>query len=76
MQAGLMVPATEVHHIVPVETQHSVPDMERMMYNVSNLEPLCHDCHVRRHKELRSKSKDVIKERERVKLERFREKFC
>jgi hypothetical protein len=76
MERGLMVPAKEVHHKEPVEAQVTVPDMYRMMFNPANLEPLCHDCHVRRHKDLKSKSKEKMRERELMKLERFKDKFC
>jgi hypothetical protein len=65
-----------VHHIVPVETQHTLRDMETMMFSPTNLETLCHACHVERHRELRSKSKQTIKERERIKLQRFKDTFC
>jgi 5-methylcytosine-specific restriction endonuclease McrA len=67
--------AVEVHHVTPVEQALSVAEMQRLMFAPDNLVSLCHTCHVARHTAMKSKSKQVIRERERMKLERFRERF-
>lgn len=43
-QQGKVTPATEVHHIVPIRADWS----KRL--DASNLECLCHKCHMRAHK--------------------------
>lgn len=72
---GLLVPAVEVHHRIPVESAVSVSEMHRLMYDYNNLEALCHECHVKRHKDLKSHSRDAIRDRNDKKNERFRERF-
>ena len=47
------VPATQVHHIVPIEG-HVPAEMERLAYDKSNLMSLCAECHQRIHKEMHS----------------------
>lgn len=37
--------ATEVHHIVPVESGGSEEAMRALAYDYNNLMALCHDCH-------------------------------
>lgn len=53
---GVLTPATEVHHAVPVETARSAAEMARLAFEPLNLVSLCAACHTRRHKELRSHS--------------------
>lgn len=49
---GIMTPATEVHHIRPVEEAITYGDKIQRMYDPHNLQALCHDCHVKVHTEL------------------------
>lgn len=42
--------ATCVHHILPVESQVTPYEMERVAYDYTNLEALCDACHEERHK--------------------------
>lgn len=49
---GIMTPATEVHHIRPVEEAVTQADKMQRMYDPHNLQALCHDCHVRTHTEM------------------------
>lgn len=58
---GRTVPATEVHHIVPVESVSSVEQMRRMMFNPGNLESICHTCHVEIHRRMFSHTKESVK---------------
>ncbi len=46
---GELTPAREVHHRVPVESALTLAEKERLMFRESNLEALCHACHVERH---------------------------
>lgn len=42
---GLLTPATEVHHRVPVETALDFAAKARLMYDIGNLMALCRRCH-------------------------------
>ena len=37
--------ATEVHHIVPIESGHTREEMEALAYDENNLMALCSECH-------------------------------
>ena len=49
--------------------------MRRLMFNPGNLVALCHECHVLRHKELESHSRETAREREAAKVDAFARKF-
>jgi 5-methylcytosine-specific restriction endonuclease McrA len=51
--------ATEVHHIVPIETAHTREEMEALAYDENNLIALCSECHHEAHRRL---GKQHIKE--------------
>lgn len=46
--------ATEVHHVIPIETGATFAEMRRLAYAPLNLVSLCPDCHRQRHRDLRS----------------------
>lgn len=46
-------------------------EMERLAYDVNNIELLCIGCHIRAHKELRSHEGDTIQERKQLKRRSF-----
>ena len=50
--AGKVTPATEVHHVRPVESAPTFADRERLAYDWDNLQSLCHACHKAAHKAL------------------------
>lgn len=52
LQEQYVTPATEVHHIHPVEYGINLAQKERLMFSPTNLVALCHRCHVRIHTEL------------------------
>lgn len=60
---GLITPATEVHHLSPVEEAINYADKVQRMYDRSNLRALCHDCHTRRHTEMGRSGKAAAKRR-------------
>lgn len=66
---GRITPATEVHHVVPVEDGLSANDKRRLMFDYHNLRSLCHACHVLTHTEMgrsgRPHAKRVQEERAR-----------
>lgn len=67
--------ASEVHHIVPVETAVTPQDMERLMFDYFNLRALCHDCHVKTHVEMGRSGKPYAERKRKSDLELFRQKF-
>lgn len=76
LQQGKTTPATEVHHIQPLENYINTPErMKALAYDPSNLQALCHACHVQVHIELKSKSKKAAKERNKQLTELFVKKF-
>ncbi|WP_455671686.1 HNH endonuclease [Phocaeicola sp.] len=72
---GKSTPATEVHHIVFVESVPTAVAMERLMFSYSNLKSLCHSCHAEIHRLAFSQSKESIQANNRRATERFTDKF-
>lgn len=68
---GRVTGACEVHHAVPVESARDADEARRLMFSPANLVPLCHACHVREHREMKSHSKATARERARLGLEDF-----
>ena len=71
--------ATEVHHIVPIETATSREGMEALAYDPGNLRSLCHDCHVAEHVRLGSngkKGRRAVREGARDQAEAFVRSWC
>lgn len=48
-ERGVYAAATEVHHVIPVESMSDLSAMERLCYDPSNLRPLCRACHKAAH---------------------------
>lgn len=61
--AGIITPATEVHHVKPVEDAVTYREKVRLMYDYHNLQALCHDCHVRTHVEIGRSGKEAARRR-------------
>lgn len=70
-EIGLIVPVAEIHHRRPCEEAQTPAEMERLMYDYSNLQSLCHDCHVEVHRAMKSKSKAAVRARKEKANERF-----
>lgn len=66
---GRITPATEVHHIRPVEEAVGKAERERRMYDPHNLRALCRPCHVQTHTEMGRSGKDATKRRNAKQLE-------
>ncbi len=62
-QAGYVTAATEVHHRRPVEWVKGLQAQSQRMFDMSNLESLCHQCHVEAHKALGSHNAKTIREK-------------
>ena len=73
---GRTTPATEVHHVVPIESKAGrSEDMEDLAFDPNNLKALCRVCHVEAHKLLHSQSAQHAKERTRIEVEAFASTF-
>lgn len=66
---GLLTPAVEVHHCVPVESGVTPREQERLMFDYDNLRALCHRCHVEAHKAMGRSGKELTKQRRTLRTE-------
>ena len=74
-EAGCSTLATEVHHVVPCESEAMKRGIESLMFNRGNLQALCHSCHVDIHRRMRSQSKEAVQANQRRATERFVDRF-
>ena len=73
---GLIVAATEVHHVKPIETARSEAEARQLAYNsTSNLRALCRECHHAVHRAMMSHSRESVQRREEARIERFLDAF-
>lgn len=72
---GIITPATELHHVTPVENGINRAEKIRLMYDPHNLRPLCHDHHVRVHTELGRSGKAATTRRNKEQVARIEKKF-
>ena len=69
---GYVRAAVDVHHIIPVESAHTLQEMEQLCYDIKgNTMSLCIPCHVKVHKEERSHTKEAHKQRQKDNLARW-----
>lgn len=63
LQRDQFTPATEVHHVRPVEDAVGYADKVRLMYDPHNLRALCHACHVDVHTRLGRSGREATRKR-------------
>lgn len=68
---GRITPATEVHHIRPVEEAFTKTERVQRMYDPHNVRALCHECHVKTHTELGRSGKEATKKRNNEHIKRI-----
>ena len=73
LKEGIYTPGVDVHHIHPVETAKTVQEMERLAYNPANCQLLCIPCHIKVHQEMRTHTKEKVKENKARARQRFME---
>ena len=73
LKEGIYKPGVDVHHIKPVETGRTVQEMEMLAYNPNNCQLLCVPCHIKTHQEMRSHTKEKVKENKERARRRFLE---
>ena len=74
---GLIRSAIDVHHVIPVESAHTIQEMEALCFNEApeqQLEALCIPCHIKAHAEQRSHSKEAHQQREDDRMQRWIER--
>ena len=70
---GYIRAGKDCHHVIPVESAKTEQEMERLAYDVSNIRLLCVDCHIKTHQEMRSHTKEKVKENKERARRRFME---
>lgn len=70
---GYITPGVDCHHKIPVESAKTEQEMERLAYDVGNIELLCIPCHIKTHQEMRSHTKDKVAENKARARRRFLE---
>ena len=66
-----ITPGVDCHHIVPVESGKTLAEMQRLCYDIHNIQLLCVPCHIKTHAEQRSHSKEAHKQRENDRLSQW-----
>ena len=72
---GYVRAAVDLHHRIPVETAKSDQEMERLCFDLNNLQALCVPCHVKTHKEMGKNTRANVKAREAERLARWKERI-
>jgi len=71
---GYVTAGVDCHHIKPVESAKTEQEMERLAYDwQNNIELLCVPCHIKTHQEMRSHTKENVKENKERARRRFME---
>ena len=63
------------HHIVPFESARTIAEAERLCYSPDNVVLLCVEHHIKAHRELGSKKKEVVQARRAERFERWKDNF-
>ena len=71
---GYVTAGVDCHHKIPVESAKTEQEMKRLAYDwQSNIELLCVPCHIKTHQEMRSHTKEKVKENKARARRRFME---
>ena len=70
---GFIRAGVDVHHIRPVETGRTIQEMEQLCYDVGNCQLLCKECHIKVHQEMRTHTKEKVRENKARARQRFLE---
>jgi 5-methylcytosine-specific restriction protein A len=75
LSAGRYTPATQVHHVVPVESAPSREAMAALAYDPTNLMSLCGPCHKAIHQSLATGTRSENEKRNTERAEDFNKRF-
>lgn len=70
---GYITPGVDCHHIVPWETGRTMEEVKRLFFDRNNIRLLCIHCHIKTHQEMRSHTKEKVKENKERARRRFME---
>ena len=70
-----ITPASEIHHRIPVETGNTFAEKASLCFDVTNLVPICRNCHLEEHRRLKSSSKEEHKRRQEEHTNWFKRTF-
>jgi 5-methylcytosine-specific restriction endonuclease McrA len=73
LKEGIYKPGVDVHHLRPVEQAKTVQEMERLAYDPNNCQLLCIPCHIKVHHDMRTHTKEKVKENKERARRRFLE---
>ena len=68
-----ITPGVDCHHKIPVESAKTEQEMKRLAYDVTNIELLCIPCHIKVHQDMRTHTKEKVKENKERARRRFME---
>ena len=72
-QEGFVRAAVDVHHRRPISASMTQAEMERLCFDVSNLQALCIPCHIKTHQELGKNTKANMQARAAQRMSRWSE---
>lgn len=75
LKNDITTPATEVHHIVPIESGVTNEHMKTLCYDSNNLLPVCKECHKKEHIKLNSYTKSEVQKRNEARTKSFASRF-
>ena len=75
LKNDITTPATEVHHIAPVETGANLLHMKQLCYDPNNLIAVCKECHKNEHIKLQSYTKNEVQKRNKERANDFVNRF-
>ncbi len=75
LKNDITTPATEVHHITPVETGTNLLHMKQLCYDHNNLLAVCKECHKKEHIKLQSYTKNEVQKRNKKRTGDFASRF-
>jgi 5-methylcytosine-specific restriction protein A len=76
LSQGRYVSAHVVHHIVPIETAHTLQDMKCLAIDcgLAGLQSLCDQCHADIHNDAGYHTREAVQQRANERLERWQDK--
>jgi 5-methylcytosine-specific restriction protein A len=74
-EGGFIKSGVDCHHIIPVESANpDIPgEMERLAYDVNNIQLLCVPCHIKVHQDMHTHTKEKVQENKERARKRFME---
>ena len=75
LKNDITTPATEVHHIAPIESGVTNEHMKHLCYNPDNLLSVCKECHKKEHIKLQSYTKNEVQRRNDARTKSFASRF-